>query len=116
MLAMHYTDLDKKKKESAIKEALDELSLLHKLKSTVNELSGGEKQRVAIARTMLKPGDLILADEPTVSLDARMANIVMDSLIAAVNAARKTLVVVTHDMLMASKCNRVLNMGDGNLI
>lgn len=81
-----------------------------KLDSTVSELSGGEKQRVAISRAILKPGNLILADEPTGSLDKRMANTVMDSLIAATRATSKTLVVVTHDMEMAAKCDRTLSL------
>ena len=65
---------------------------------------------------MLKPGGLILADEPTGSLDARMAGAVMDSLIAAARDAGKTLVVVTHDMAMAAKCDRVFRMSHGRLV
>lgn len=91
-------------------------SVSSKLDSNVNELSGGEKQRVAISRAMLKPGNLILADEPTGSLDARMAEIVMDSLVSAARETGKTLVVVTHDMLMADKCDRTLSMQEGKLV
>ncbi|MDO4849363.1 MAG: ATP-binding cassette domain-containing protein [Coriobacteriia bacterium] len=116
MLALHYTKADKRAKEAAIRQELGKFSILDKLDSAVNELSGGEKQRVAICRAMLKPGGLILADEPTGSLDARMAGAVMDSLIAAARDAGKTLVVVTHDMAMAAKCDRVLRMGHGRLV
>ncbi len=116
MLALHYTKADKRAKEAAIRQELGKFSILDKLDSAVNELSGGEKQRVAICRAMLKPGGLILADEPTGSLDARMAGAVMDSLIAAARDAGKTLVVVTHDMAMAAKCDRVFRMSHGRLV
>lgn len=116
MLALYYTKLSKREKEEAIEKTLKRFSVSSKLDSNVNELSGGEKQRVAISRAMLKPGNLILADEPTGSLDARMAEIVMDSLVSAARETGKTLVVVTHDMLMADKCDRTLSMQEGKLV
>ena len=116
MLALYYTKLSKGEKEEAIEKTLKRFSVSSKLDSNVNELSGGEKQRVAISRAMLKPGNLILADEPTGSLDARMAEIVMDSLVSAARETGKTLVVVTHDMLMADKCDRTLSMQEGKLV
>lgn len=116
MLALHYSRLSKREKGDAIEGALEWFSISGKLDSVVNELSGGEKQRVAITRAMLKPGSLILADEPTGSLDARMAETVMDSLVSAAREARKTLVVVTHDMSMAAKCDRTLSMSGGKLV
>ena len=116
MLALYYTKLSKREKEEAIEKTLKKFSVSSKLDSNVNELSGGEKQRVAISRAMLKPGNLILADEPTGSLDARMAEIVMDSLVSAARETGKTLVVVTHDMLMADKCDRTLSMQEGKLV
>ena len=115
MLALYYTKLEKREKEDAIERALEKFSLSDKLDSVVNELSGGEKQRVAICRAMLKPGGLILADEPTGSLDARMAKTVMDSLVGAAREAGKTLIVVTHDRSMAAKCDRILTMNRGKL-
>ena len=116
MLALYYTKLSKGEKEEAIEKTLKRFSVSSKLDSNVNELSGGEKQRVAISRAMLKPGNLILADEPTGSLDARMAEIVMDSLVSAARETGKTLVVVTHDMLMADKCDCTLSMQEGKLV
>lgn len=116
MLALYYAKFSKGEKEEAIERVLERFSVSSKLDSNVNELSGGEKQRVAIGRAMLKPGSLILADEPTGSLDARMAETVMDSLISAAREARKTLVIVTHDMSMAAKCDRTLSMSGGKLV
>lgn len=81
-----------------------------KFDAVVNELSGGEKQRVAIARAMIKPGNLILADEPTGSLDKAMATIVIDSLLDSVHANHKTLLMVTHDMGIAQRCDRIIEL------
>lgn len=111
MLALRYTKLGKAEKRARMVEALSRFGLANRLDAVANELSGGEKQRVAICRAMLKPGNLILADEPTGSLDARMAGIVMDALVEATRREGKTLVVVTHDMAMAEKCGRVLHLG-----
>lgn len=111
MLALRYTKLGKAEKRAKMVEALGRFGLADKLDAVANELSGGEKQRVAICRAMLKPGNLILADEPTGSLDARMAGIVMDALVEATHREGKTLVVVTHDMAMAEKCERTLRLG-----
>lgn len=116
MLGLYYTKLSKKEKGTAIEGMLERFSIPGKLNSSVNELSGGEKQRVAICRAMLKPGGLILADEPTGSLDARMARTVMGSLVSAARDAGKTLVVVTHDMDMAAMCDRALTMSQGKLV
>lgn len=65
MLALHYTDLTKKEKDNKIKTVLAKVHMESFLESRINELSGGEQQRIAIARAILKPGELILADEPT---------------------------------------------------
>ena len=73
MLAMNFTNFSKEEKEKKIKETLRFVGLENRLDSKVNELSGGEQQRIAIVRAILKPGDIILADEPTGSLDPDMA-------------------------------------------
>ena len=115
LLALQYTKLSKDEKNSQTRQMLKRFGIEDKLDATVNELSGGEKQRVAISRAILKPGNLILADEPTGSLDKKMADIVMDALISATHDAKKTLVVVTHDMEMAQKCGRILRLSRKSL-
>jgi putative ABC transport system ATP-binding protein len=75
----------------------------------VYELSGGEQQRVAIARLLLKPCDLVLADEPTGSLDAGNRDDVL-RMLAEMNASGKTVVIVTHDPAVASMCDRVIDL------
>ena len=110
LLALQYTKLSKQEQERLIRTALENYGIGEKFDAVVNELSGGEKQRVAIARAMIKPGNLILADEPTGSLDKVMATIVIDSLLDSVHANHKTLLMVTHDMSIAQRCDRIIEL------
>ena len=110
LLALQYTKLSKQEQERLIRTALENYGIGEKFDAVVNELSGGEKQRVAIARAMIKPGNLILADEPTGSLDKAMATIVIDSLLDSVHANHKTLLMVTHDMGIAQRCDQIIEL------
>ena len=110
LLALQYTKLSKQEQERLIRTALENYGIGKKFDAVVNELSGGEKQRVAIARAMIKPGNLILADEPTGSLDKAMATIVINSLLDSVHANHKTLLMVTHDMSIAQRCDRIIEL------
>lgn len=94
LLATKYNK--EKNKKNLIEDALSKMRVLDKLKSKVNELSGGEQQRVALARNMVKPFEIMLADEPTGSLDYENKKIVIDTLIK-LNYEGKTIVVVSHD-------------------
>ena len=110
LLALQYTKLSKQEQERLIRTALENYGIDEKFDAVVNELSGGEKQRVAIARAMIKPGNLILADEPTGSLDKAMATIVIDSLLDSVHANHKTRLMVTQDMGIAQRCDRIIEL------
>lgn len=77
------------------------------------ELSGGEKQRVAICRALINHSDLILADEPTGNLDSASSETVMEYLQMINKDMKKTVVLVTHDAYVASFCNRVIFVKDG---
>jgi len=80
------------------------------------DLSGGEQQRLAVARALANQPDLILADEPTSSLDSRAGHRVMELMVAAIRSGEaKSLVVVTHDLRILDLANRVLLMEDGVL-
>ena len=92
-------------------EALQRVGLPDAGAKKIYELSGGEQQRVAIARLLLKPCDLVLADEPTGSLDAENRDEVLQML-RELNASGKTIVLVTHDEQVAGLCHRVIELGD----
>ena len=96
-------------------ELLAELGLAEEADKFPDQLSGGQRQRVAVARALIHRPGLIIADEPTGSLDAASANAVVDLLLAAQRAAGATMVLVTHEPGVARRLDRTLNMVDGRL-
>lgn len=92
-----------------IDEALVKVGLKDKKKRKVYTLSGGEQQRIALARLFIKKCNLILADEPTGSLDFRNASIIMD-ILKDLNKSGKTVILVTHDMSAKKQCDRVIEL------
>ncbi|MGM9943326.1 MAG: ABC transporter ATP-binding protein [Lysinibacillus sp.] len=97
------------------KQLLTELGLGDKLGKFPNELSGGERQRVAIARAFVNNSDIILADEPTASLDSNRAFEVVKLIRKEVKERNKAAVMVTHDERMLEFCDKVYRMEDGVL-
>lgn len=95
--------------EMSIESALGIMGLQNKLKSKVYTLSGGEQQRVALARLLIKKCDLILADEPTGSLDKKNADLVM-SILKEINQTGKTILLVSHDSEIIKYGDRVLKL------
>lgn len=104
LMAVKYSKA--KDKKNLIKSALSEMGILDKLNSKVFELSGGEQQRVALARNMVKPFDIMLADEPTGSLDDDNKKIVIETLLK-LNKKGKTIIIVSHDKEFASVAKRI---------
>ena len=92
-----------------IDQALEKVGLEDKKKRKIYTLSGGEQQRIALARLFLKKCDLILADEPTGSLDSRNAAIVMN-LLHELNINGKTIILVTHDITAKKQCDRIIEL------
>ena len=88
----------------------------HLAKKNPYELSGGEKQRVAICRALVNNPDLILADEPTGNLDSRSGKIVIQALEDINERLGKTIVMVTHDPQVASHCSRIIFLKDGKIL
>ena len=97
------------------KQLLTELGLGEKLEKFPNELSGGERQRVAIARAFVNNSNIILADEPTASLDSNRAFEVVKLIRKEVKERNKAAVMVTHDERMLEFCDKVYRMEDGVL-
>lgn len=98
-------------KRQRIAEALARVGLAGAENRKVFSLSGGEQQRVAVARLLLKPCDIVLADEPTGSLDAENRAIVL-GLLHELNEAGKTIVIATHDDVVADHCTRVVDLAE----
>ena len=78
-------------------------------------MSGGEQQRVAIARAISFGPEIILADEPTGNLDTKNTKLVSDLLLKYSKKKKITLILVTHNMELAKKCDRILNIIDGRI-
>ncbi|OAB40797.1 ABC transporter ATP-binding protein [Paenibacillus glacialis] len=93
----------------SISKALQIVGLEDKLNKKVYTLSGGEQQRVALARLMLKKCDIILADEPTGSLDKNNAEVVLN-ILKKFNQEGKTIILVTHDEQIKKEGNKVINL------
>jgi putative ABC transport system ATP-binding protein len=96
-------------------ETLRRVGLGHRLDRRPTELSGGEQQRVAVARALAGTPSLVWADEPTGNLDSEMAHAVME-LLAQLHAEGLTIVLITHDRTVASYAERLLTVRDGRLV
>lgn len=106
------------KKTAAVEKAkalLSDVGLLERASHLPSQLSGGERQRVAVARALINDPKLILADEPTGNLDPANAVMIGDLLFSMAEKYKKTLVLVTHDMALASKGNKIYSIKDGML-
>jgi putative ABC transport system ATP-binding protein len=110
-IAQAYTRSSRSDRQQARASALQAVGVPNSGGQKVYQLSGGEQQRVAIARLMLKPCDLVLADEPTGSLDTTNADSVL-AMLRELNAGGKSLVIVTHDDRVAAECDRVIALPD----
>jgi len=97
-------------------ELLQYLNLSERAKHKPNELSGGERQRVAVARALINRPDVLLADEPTGSLDSKNKEELNRLFLDLRSKFNQTLIVVTHDMEMASISDRVIKMQDGRIL
>ncbi|MBJ8073300.1 hemin ABC transporter ATP-binding protein [Bacillus mycoides] len=97
-------------------ELLKTFGLTHRINHYPRQLSGGEKQRVAIARAFMNNPDLILADEPTASLDSKRAREVVEMMKNEVKKNKKAAIMITHDEKMLDVCDRILTLRDGKLL
>lgn len=108
------------KKESDAKKRATEMlklvSLAHRINHYPAQLSGGELQRVAIARALVNNPPLILADEPTGNLDSKTGDHIMNIFIRLNQEQAITVVIITHDISLAQKTNRIITLQDGRII
>lgn len=110
-----YAGVDRGERPARIAAALELVNLGHRIHHASNRLSGGERQRVAVARALVNQPRVILADEPTGQLDRNHGHQVMAHFVEIVSHSQTSIVIVTHDPEMASRCTRVCSIRDGML-
>ena len=107
--------VNKKEAEEKALKLLDDVGLSSRVNHLPSELSGGERQRVAVARALINDPQVILADEPTGNLDPANALMIGDLLFSMADKYQKTLLLVTHDMNLASKGGKIYSIKEGRL-
>ena len=107
-------DTEKKKKERAL-QLLELVGLSHKKNSFLNQLSGGEQQRIAIAIALANDPKILLADEPTGAVDVKTGTYILDMFKKINRESGLTIVIVTHDRLLSKKVHRVAAIRDGKI-
>jgi len=95
------------------KELLDTVGLSHRVNNRLNQLSGGEQQRVAIAIALANNPALLLADEPTGAVDSKTADMILDIMRNVNRQMGVTVIIVTHDMNLSKKVDRIVSIRDG---
>jgi putative ABC transport system ATP-binding protein len=110
-----YLGIDKEERHRRSDEFLEKMKISHRKNFFPTQISGGEKQRCAIARALASHPSLILADEPTGNLDSRTGEEIME-IFNSLNAQGKTIIMVTHDTKIASSIPRTIQMKDGFIV
>lgn len=107
-------NIDKVERDAIIKKTIDDVGLSHKLYVKANTLSGGEQQRVCIARALVNSPRIILADEPCGNLDTTNSAIIMD-ILKGLSSKGITVILVTHDLTDAQIADRIIEIEDGKI-
>lgn len=115
-LSLETAGVPVRKRKKLIEQALQSVDLGDKIKSRAKDLSGGQKQRLAIARAIVGEPRILFADEPTGNLDSVTSKVIEDLLFNYQKKNRATLIIVTHDEELASRCNTVINIKDGKIV
>lgn len=116
MLPLEIAKVPRRKRAGMVKDALEAVDLSEKIHLKAGKLSGGQKQRLAIARSIVNKPKLIFADEPTGNLDSATGDLIIKQLFNLNKSLGATLVVVTHDEDLASKCQIQISIKDGKIV
>jgi putative ABC transport system ATP-binding protein len=108
-------EMGRTERRSRALELLGSVGLAQRAGHRPNELSGGEKQRVAIARALANKPPLLLADEPTGNLDSKNGATILDLLCGLVRSQGLTMIMVTHDLAVAARADRIIHLQDGRI-
>ena len=114
-LPLTYQKMPKAERKKRVHEALEKVSMAHRMKHYPSQLSGGQQQRVAVARAIVTEPSILLADEPTGNLDSSNGDIVMEML-AHLHKQGSTICMVTHDSRYAKHAQRTVHLFDGRII
>jgi len=115
-LPLIYAGVNKAMREKRVNDLLKKVEMFDRKNHLPNELSGGQKQRIAIGRALANNPSIILADEPTGALDSKTSRVVMDLFHKLHKEENITIVLITHNNRLASECDRILTLSDGNII
>jgi len=115
MLPLEFQDMDASSSRERALELLNLVDLQDRAKHLPSQLSGGEMQRVAIARSLSSDPEIILADEPTGNLDSKTGEFILGFLDKIHRKEGKTIIVVTHDMSLARHAERIIHIKDGKI-
>jgi ABC-type lipoprotein export system ATPase subunit len=107
--------IDRRTAQARLGQLAERTGLSHRLGHRIQKLSGGERQRTALCRALMNKPKILLADEPTGSLDENSSAVVFDLLLDIVATEGVTLVMATHDRSLAARCDRLLEMHDGRI-
>lgn len=113
--AMNFTDIKGKAKREKALELLEMVGMTHKKDSYPHQMSGGEQQRIAIAVALANDPEILLADEPTGAVDTKTSNMIQDLFRELNRELGLTIIIVTHDMKLANKVDRVVMISDGKI-
>jgi len=114
-LPLYFMGVNTERRIEKAKVLLERVGLADRIYHRPSELSGGEQQRVAIARSLANDPRVILGDEPTGNVDSEVSAVIMDML-EELNGGGKTIIVVTHDAEIAKRTGRIVKMKDGRIL
>lgn len=106
---------DRRMAQARLRQLAERTGLSHRLGQRIQKLSGGERQRTALCRALMNSPRILLADEPTGSLDEKTSAVVFDLLLDLAATEGVTLLMATHDRALAERCDRLLEMHDGQI-